>query len=107
MVGFENYLTQERVQDPYSEIKGQGHSLVLTFVQSVVKPFHIWPITLYCVVGFHNYNHDLTVYAKISVLRARTSLLSQMSICVSLFGLHGPSVVSPILLYYTGLPLWT
>ena len=38
---------------------------------------------------------------------ARTLTLSQMSICVSLFDLHGPTVVCPILLYYTSLPLST
>ena len=38
---------------------------------------------------------------------ARTLSLGQMSICISLFDLHGLSVVSCLLLYYTSLPLWT
>ena len=61
-----------------------------------MEPFLVWPITLFCTLGFENYLAQMIIMTRQC---ARILLLSQMSICVNLFDLHGPSVASPILLY--------
>ena len=71
-----------------------------------MKHFHVRPITLYCMVGFENYLAQMIIMTR-QCVACKNLELSQLSICVSVFDLHGPSVVSPILLYYISLHLWT
>ena len=43
-----------RELEPCRLVKGQGHSAHLNFVHRPVKPVHVRPITLLCMVGFEN-----------------------------------------------------
>ena len=57
------------------------------------------------MVGFENNVTQMIIMTRQCVACKNLEAKSDVNMC--LFDLHGPSVVSPILLYYTSLPLWT